>query len=115
MKNEYLLLAALAARCRTMILESTKPELNLPKPVRPAHLAWMCRSIEQNAENWPASKLHRWIGFVQSAMIANRRLDLDEAKRMFDEAKAAHGETSEDLLDHLDPESSFEFDIGGEG
>jgi hypothetical protein len=45
-------------------------------------------------------------------------LDLDGLKAMFDQAKAAHGETSEDLedlIDHLDPTSSFEFDIGGQG
>jgi hypothetical protein len=37
---------------------------------------------------------------------------------MFDEAKRAHGEASddlEDLLDHLDPTNSFELDIGGQG
>jgi hypothetical protein len=37
---------------------------------------------------------------------------------MFDQAKAAHRDTSEDLenlIDHLDPTSSFEFDIGGQG
>jgi hypothetical protein len=45
-------------------------------------------------------------------------LDLDELKGMFDEAKRAHGEASdnlEDLLDHLDPTNSFELDIGGQG
>jgi hypothetical protein len=75
----------------------------------------MCDKIEEHAEDGPATKLHRWIGFVQCAMLAHRMLDLDGAKAMFDEAKVAHGETSEDLLDHLDPTSSFELDIGGEG
>jgi hypothetical protein len=32
---------------------------------------------------------------------------------MFDKAKAAHGETGDDLLDHLDPMSSFVCDVGG--
>jgi hypothetical protein len=40
-------------------------------------------------------------------------LDLDGIKAMFDKVKNAYGETSEDLLDHLDPEDSFKFDIGG--
>ena len=71
--------------------------------------------IEKHAEVGPATKLHRWIGFVQAAMLANRMLDLDVLKAMFDDAKRAHGETNEDLADHLDPTSSFEFDIGGEG
>jgi hypothetical protein len=51
-------------------------------------------------------------------MLANRMLDLDGLKAMFDNAKRDHGETSEDLedlTDHLDPTSSFEFDIGGQG
>ena len=48
-------------------------------------------------------------------MLTNRMLDLDGLRAMFDEAKRAHGETSEDLTDHLDPTSSFELDIGGEG
>jgi len=48
-------------------------------------------------------------------MPANRMLDLNAAKGMFDQAKNAHGAISEDLLDHLDPGSCFEFEIGGEG
>lgn len=48
-------------------------------------------------------------------MIANRMIDLDGAKRMFDEAKNAFGENSQDLTDHLDSGDSFEFEIGGEG
>ena len=78
----------------------------------------MCDQIEKHAEGGPATKLHRWIGFVQAAMLANRMLDLDGLKAMFDKAKAAHegtSEDSEDLIDHLDPTSSFEFDIGGQG
>jgi hypothetical protein len=34
---------------------------------------------------------------------------------MFDKAKIAHGECSEDLLDHLDDNHSFSVDIGGQG
>jgi hypothetical protein len=78
----------------------------------------MCNKIEEHAEDSPATKLNRWIGFVQGAMLANRMLDLDGLKAMFDNAKRDHGETAEDLedlLDHLDPTSSFEFDIGGQG
>ena len=74
-----------------------------------------CDNIEKHAEDWPATKLHRWIGFVQCAMMANGILDLDGAKAMFDEAQVAHGEISEDLFDHLDATSAFEVDIGGEG
>jgi hypothetical protein len=64
----------------------------------------MCDNIQQHAEHWPSTKLHRWIGFVQAGMMANRMLDLDGAKAMFDKAKNAFGEIKEDhdLVDHLD-------------
>ena len=117
MDNTHLLITAMAEQCSRLILESDAPDLGLPKALQPKHLVWMCKQIEKHAEDGPATKLHRWIGFVQGAMLANRMLDLDELKAMFDQAKAAHGETSEDLedlTDHLDPASSFEFDIGGE-
>ena len=46
-----------------------------------------------------------------------RRVVLAGAKAMFDEAKLAHGEPGQDqdLLDHLNPQSSFALDIGGQG
>ena len=118
MDNTSLLVVAMAEKCRSLIQECDKPVPGLPKALQPKHLLWMCDQIEKHAEGGPATKLHRWIGFVQAAMLANRMLDLDGLKAMFDQAKAAHGDTSEDLenlIDHLDPTSSFEFDIGGQG
>ena len=114
MDNANLLVVAMAEQCRGLIREWDTPDLGLPKVLQPKHLLWMCEQIEEHAEERPATKLHRWIGFVQGAMLANRMLDLDGAKAMFDKAKVAHGEISEDLLDHLDPTNSFEVDIGGE-
>ena len=118
MDNTSLLVVAMAAKCRSLIQEWDKPVPDLPKALQPKHLLWMCDQIEKHAEGGPATKLHRWIGFVQAAMLANRMLDLDGLKAMFDQAKAAHGDTSEDLenlIDHLDPKSFFKFDIGGQG
>ena len=115
MDNASLLFVAMAERCRGLILEWATPDLSLPKALQPRHLLWMCDEIEEHAEKCPATKLHRWIGFIQGAMLAHRMLDLDGARAMFNEAKVAHGETSDDLTDHLDPESSFELDIGGQG
>ena len=115
MDTETLLIRAMAEECRGLILEWDKPDLDLPEALRPKHLEIMCDRIMRHAEDWSAARLHRWIGFVQCAMLANRMLDLDGIKKMFDKAKNAYGEASEDLLDHLDPENSFEFDIGGEG
>lgn len=115
MDEAGLLITAMARQCRATILESRQRRSDLPESLRPEHLQWMCDKIEKHAEDWPATKLHRWIGFVQCAMMANGMLDLNGAKALFDQAKVAHGQVSEDLLDHLNPDSSFEFDIGGEG
>ena len=42
---------------------------------------------------------------------------LEQVKRMFDDVKKSHGFSSEDedLVDHLDPSSSFQLEIGGQG
>jgi hypothetical protein len=118
MDNTSLLIVAMAKHCRGVIEEWNRSIPDLPLALRPKHLLWMCNKIEEHAEDGPATRLHRWIGFVQCAMVANRMLNLDGLKTMFDEAKRAHGVAGhalEDLIDHLDPTSSFEFDIGGEG
>ena len=118
MDNNSVLITDMAEQCRRVIEEWKKPAPDLAKALQPKHLLWMCDQVEKHAEDGPANKLHRWIGFVQAAMLANRMLDLDGLKAMFDEVKRSHGETGEDLedlIDHLDPTSSFEFDIGGQG
>jgi len=44
-------------------------------------------------------------------------LNLQEAKAMFNEIRNAYGGNGPDelLIDHLDPGSDFELEIGGEG
>jgi hypothetical protein len=113
-----LLVRAMAERCLTILQD--KPEdvrFGLPAPLRPEHLRRMCKLIVEHAEDWPATKLHRWIGFVQAGMIANFMLDLDGAKAMFNKVKEQYGSIikDQDLLDHLDPATSFEMEIGGQG
>ncbi len=118
MDNDSLLIVAMAQKCRRLIQDWKQDDSDLPKALQREHLLWMCNQIEEHAEDGIVTKLHRWIGFVQGAMLANRMLDFDELKAMFDEAKRDHQQASddlEDLLDHLDPTNSFEFDIGGEG
>jgi len=117
MNNQRLLIVAMAERCRSVIQHSDEANCLLPSALQPKHLLWMCELIEHHAEDWPATRLHRWIGFVQSAMMANRMLDLDGARSMFNKAKIAHAESDDDndLVDHLDPDSSFELELGGEG
>lgn len=117
MENPQLLITAMAEKCRGMLQNSEAAASGLPQSVHPKHLLWMCDRIEEHAEEWPETKLHRWIGFVQCGMMANRMLDLAGAKAMFDEVKNDYGvsDADQDLIDHLDPNSSFKVDIGGEG
>jgi hypothetical protein len=108
----------MAERCLRIIQD--KPgdvRFGLPESLRPNHLRWMCSLIVEHAEDWPATKLHRWIGFVQAGMVANIMLDLDGAKAMFNDVKEQYGSITNDqeLVDHLDPATSFEMEIGGQG
>ena len=116
MHNNRLIIVAMAEECRCVISRSDEANCLLPESLRPRHLLWMCDRIEQHADDWPETRLHRWIGFVQSGMMANRILDLAMAKVMFDKAKVAHAEMGddEDLVDHLDAESDYRLELGGE-
>jgi hypothetical protein len=113
-ENEALVIA-MAERCLATIVAWDHSDRDQPGSLKPDHLAWMCRTIRQHAGDWPEAKVHRWIGFVQGAMIANRMVTLEEAKAMFREAKNAYGAKDVDLIDHLDPDSAFQLDIGGQG
>lgn len=115
MDQSNLLVVAMAEECKRIIQEWKDDDPDLPKPMRRKHLERMCERIEKHADDWPPTRLHRWIGFIQCALIANRIIDLPEAKRMFDRAKIAYPEADVDLLDHLDKTDSFELDLGGPG
>jgi hypothetical protein len=117
MDNAGLLVVGMAEQCKALIQKSEQVNLDLPRAIHPQHLMWMCERILEHAEEWPRTKLHRWIGFIQCGMMANRISDFEETKAMFDEAKQTYGVDSneDDLVDHLDPESSFKLDIGGQG
>ncbi len=109
------LIIAMAEQCREMIRLWDNPGLDQPAALQSGHLNWMCNRIIQNANDWPPTRLHRWIGFVQGAMIANRMIGIEGAKAMFDKAKNAYGEAAEDVVDHLNPDNFFELEIGGQG
>jgi hypothetical protein len=115
MSNSIELIAAMAERSADMIRAWGKQGLDQPLALQPQHLEWMCRRIVEHARDWPAVRLHRWLGFVQGAMIANRIVDLAGAKAMFDGVKNVFGEMGDDLFDHLNPDVTFRFDIGGQG
>jgi hypothetical protein len=117
MQQASRLIVAMADQCRRMIQPAQPADAELPTGLQPRHLLWMCDTIVEHAEDWPATKLHRWIGFVQGAMLANRVLDLEAARAMFEKTKAEHGEIPDDkdLIDHLDTSNSFRMELGGQG
>ena len=117
MEDSRVLLAAMAAKCRDVIRGSNEQEMGLPKALHPKHLLWMCDQVQAHAQISPMTKLHRWIGFIQAAILANRMLDLEQIRAMFDEVKKSHrlSGDDQDLVDHLDVDSSFKLDLGGQG
>ena len=118
MNNRILVVVAIAAKCRRVIQVFDDFDSRLPDALQQEHLLRLCDWIEERAEDIPANKLHRWIGFVQGAMLAHRMLQFDDLRATAQKARLADAkanEESEDLLDHLDPTNSFEFDIGGQG
>ncbi len=116
MDNTSLLVVAMAKKCSALVKESERGDIDLPQALHPRHLLWMCEQIEQNAEEWGAPKLHRWIGFVQAGMLANGMLDFEGAQAMFDAAKNAYkANDDEDLIDHLNPQVDYYLDLGGQG
>ena len=117
MSNNGLLVRAMARKCRELIETSAQRDSSMPDALQTGHILRMCDRIERHAEDWPETRLHRWIGFVQCAMVANRMLDLGGAKVMFEGVKNRFAGASEDpdLFAHLDPDSPFELDLGGQG
>ena len=111
MSNQILLLREMVDQCRQLVRRLPGADSNMPLPFRQEHLFWMCDQLNEHTESWPETRLHRWIGFIQAALLANDVLDLDGLKNMFDKAKVAYGKMGEDLFDHLNPDSTFEFDM----
>ena len=91
-------------------------ECDLPDSLMVDHLSWMLTQIPVHANDWPVTKLHRWIGFVHRGMIAHGMLTFVTAMEMFGKARDACGPdpVDQDLIDHLDPKHSFRFEIDGE-
>ena len=117
MDDSRFAVAAMAAKCRDAIRGSNEEDSRLPKALQPKHLLWMCEQIQKHAQTSSAARLQRWLGFVQAGILANRMLNLDQIKAMFDEIKKSHGVTSadHDLIDHLNVDNAFGIDLGGQG
>lgn len=59
METARLLVVAMAEQCRALIQKSSEADSALPQALHPKHLLWMCDRIENQAEEWPPTKLHR--------------------------------------------------------
>ena len=115
MSNETILAVIMAEKCQGILRGRASALVDPPACLQPEHLTWMCAEIIRHADDWPATRSHRWLGFVQAAMIAGGMLRYSEAKAMFDLAQGPEATVDQDLLDHLDPSNSFRFELGGQG
>lgn len=52
-----MVMAAMAERCRRLIVEWGQPAAELPPSLLPAHLIWMCDQINSHVDDWPATRL----------------------------------------------------------
>jgi hypothetical protein len=116
--NSPTLIAAMAGQCADTIRGSHELVSTLPDALQSRHLLWMCDKIQRNPAGFPDTKLHRWLGFIQAAILANRMLELDDVKAMFNKIKRSfhlNDGDDQDLMDHLNLDNSFTFEIGGQG
>lgn len=108
----------MARKCQDLLQKHGGPCLPVPPSLNPLHLKRMCEQIESLVNAGKVKKAHRWIGFIQAGLLALGILDLTGLQEMFDDLKldvADRDSDLENLLDHLDPDSAFEFELGGEG
>ncbi len=117
MNDSALLIVAMADQCKAMIASSPESHPGLSQALHHRHLLWMSDQIIEHAEHWPEVRLNRWLGFIQCGMMANDIIDFDGAKSMFDAAKNAYEGAlpDDDLIDHLNADSAYLFEVGGEG
>jgi hypothetical protein len=41
-----------------------------PEGTIPAHLLWLCDQMVDKSEQWPVTRLHRWVGYIQGCMVS---------------------------------------------
>ncbi len=116
MDDAFQSVTALADECQEFIRRNASPGADPPELIDINHLSWMLDQICLHAQDWPPTKLYLWIGFVQCGLIANGLLKPKTARAMFGQSWTGYSVDSidQDLIDHLDHESSFSLDIGGE-
>lgn len=101
--------------------QSVRPDA--PEETKPENLIWMLERLMKIAEGngreeieWADTKLHRWLGFIFGSMVSNGMATLPKIKELVTRAKAEFLEKEDkDVVDHNNPDSPFELDIGGPG
>ena len=110
----HLLAVEIARHCEEIILEF-KATLG-PGLLRTRHLLEMCEKIEKNADDWPVTKLHRWIGFIQGCLVMAGLTTIEKESQFVRETKQKITETvDEELKDHHDSDNHFELELGESG
>jgi hypothetical protein len=90
-------------------------EKDFDKYTSPLWLLWMCERIGKHYEDWPVTKLHRWVGYIQGVMVANGMSSVDLEKQTVQDARIWFPEEiDQELDDHNNPDIKFRLDIGGE-
>ena len=122
--NPYLLalevVHGLEEHIKVWTSKHSNESLDVPEDSKPLHLLKMCKIVREQAfeesSDFPVSKLHRWIGHIQGCLITTKVATVDQIKEIMRMAKLAFGEKPDtELMRHLDPDSPFFLDIGGEG
>lgn len=93
-------------------------ELDVDDSTQPERLLEMLEKLVHKAhqEEWPDTKLHRWLGWVMGCMACHNIASLERQKEIVAHAKLHFGEKDDDeLTEHHNPDSTFRLDIGGEG
>jgi len=86
--------------------------LKVDSEVSPQTLLEMCDRITRKADEWPDEKLFLRIGYVQGVMVALNICGMDKIKNIAQDARNGRKDYV-DLLDHNDPESPFQIELGG--
>lgn len=117
----HVLAVEIARHCEKIISDSNKVNKTGmqydydPPDERPRadHLLKMCEKIENHADEWPVTKLHRWVGFIQGSMVMAGLTTMEKESQFIRDLKMNLRETVDiELKDHRDPESEFELDLG---
>lgn len=80
------------------------------------HALLLSHQVEQYVLQWPATRLHRALGFIQGVLVSRGCSSLEEQCTLLERLQIGFPECRDrDLADHLDPRQPFELELGGSG